>query len=83
MEGIEIVKYGKAKPKDHLFYRGEQDLKFTLTGLAYKFINIHDFSPIAAQSIVEDQMEHAIKSTHRRMGTTRADGIENPIVGMI
>ncbi len=83
LEGIEIVKYGKAKPKDHLFYRGEQDLKFTLTGLAYKFINIHDFSPIAAQSIVEDQMEHAIKSTHRRMGTTRADGIENPIVGMI
>lgn len=83
LEGIEIVKYDSAKAKDHFFYRGEQDFKFTLTGLAYKFINIHDFSPIAAQSIVEDQMEHAIKATHRRMGTTRADGFKNPFRGMV
>ena len=82
LEGIEIVKYDKASFMDHWGYRTEQDLKFTLTGLLYKFINIEDFSPIAKQSIGEDQLEHAIKATHRRRGKIRADGIPNPIIGM-
>ena len=82
LEGIEIVKYDKASFMDHWGYRTEQDLKFTLTGLLYKFINIEDFSPIARQSITEDQLEHVIKATHRRRGKIRADGIPNPIRGM-
>ncbi|MEE9323655.1 MAG: hypothetical protein V3U72_03845 [Candidatus Aenigmarchaeota archaeon] len=82
LEGIEITKYDTASFMDHWGYRTEQNLKFTLTGLLYKFINIEDFSPIAKQSIIEDQLEHVIKATHRRRGRIRADGIPNPIIGM-
>ena len=81
-EGIEIVKYDKAGAIEHLTYRGKQDVIFTMIGFLYKLIDIKDFKPIAAQSIVQDQALQSTKATNRLYGKKRSDGIDNPIVGM-